>query len=729
MRRKIRRPTAARALIVRRVASITESNLSSTGGAPLVFTVTVQYDSQDRLVSSTDSAGNTTSCAYDSLGRVVRVTDPNGNDTTYAYDFMGDCLASVSYAGSSSAQSPVIVRSSSATYDSSLRCATSTDANGNTTQFGYDSLGRCTSITNADGTQLKLIWSPRSNLVGRVDPNGNVFTNVYDLNDRLIRRDITMPAAGGGGAGGALYVELFTHDGCDRLIGYRDDDSDGDFTYDSLGNCLRERLNGLATSSTYDALGNRLSLAYPGGRSLTYAYDTSSRCTSITESGALLASFDYTGLDRVSRVTYGNGMRTQIGYDGLVGTPNAQDDHGFGQVSRIRHAMTAGSPIVSDCKFTYDLKQNKTARTVAIPGQGGRTNVMMLDYDGVDQLVQSAVLDGTTLLRNTTYGLDHMGNRTNVSGAASCSGDYLLDWLVPGPQDFQMNQYTATPCDTRTYDDNGNLLSRSSPISGPVSYQYDYANRLVQAQSVDFSNGTVVITTSTYAYDALGRRFSKTVSSGTLPPNVRQYCYDGTCAIEERAGGAVIQSFVHATGLTDKIRENDTVVFEMRQGTQDYYFHTDDQGNTLALTGANGAVVERYDYDDYGAVTFLTSDGLPSGAASSVVGNPYCWGGLRLDPETGLQNNDGGGYFDPQSGRDTGGKGAIYYIKDAYQIRTIRSGGSGFSDNNPWSGGGPVAMKNGTVKFFNEAKGFGFIKEEGGQEIAKHYITIPHNFR
>ena len=35
-------------------------------------------------------------------------------------------------------------------------------------------------------------------------------------------------------------------------------------------------------------------------------------------------------------------------------------------------------------------------------------------------------------------------------------------------------------------------------------------------------------------------------------------------------------------------------------------------------------------------------------------------------------------------------------------------------------------MKKGTVKFFNEAKGFGFIKEDSGQD-AKHYITIPHN--
>ncbi|MBN8704116.1 MAG: cold shock domain-containing protein [Bacteroidetes bacterium] len=38
-------------------------------------------------------------------------------------------------------------------------------------------------------------------------------------------------------------------------------------------------------------------------------------------------------------------------------------------------------------------------------------------------------------------------------------------------------------------------------------------------------------------------------------------------------------------------------------------------------------------------------------------------------------------------------------------------------------------MKNGTVKFFNETKGFGFIKEDGGQEIFVHVSGIKQPIR
>jgi hypothetical protein len=221
-------------------------------------------------------------------------------------------------------------------------------------------------------------------------------------------------------------------------------------------------------------------------------------------------------------------------------------------------------------------------------------------------------------------------------------------------------------------------------------------------------------------YDSLGRCTSITNADGT-----RVSLGDGV--IEERSGGVFGASFV-----LDGTRSQDDGVIQMRRGGKDYFFHTDDQGNTLALTTTGGTGVERYDHDDYGAVTFLTGDGIPTGASASAVGNPYCWGGLRLDVETGLHNNDGGGYHEPQTGRAVRGK--VKIVKDM--------GGSNFASNNPWTGGsspsvamkhyitiphnlaapgglpwngGPsVEMQKGTVKFFNDAKGFGFMAGGGG---------------
>ncbi|MGZ3903078.1 MAG: cold-shock protein [Bacteroidia bacterium] len=38
-------------------------------------------------------------------------------------------------------------------------------------------------------------------------------------------------------------------------------------------------------------------------------------------------------------------------------------------------------------------------------------------------------------------------------------------------------------------------------------------------------------------------------------------------------------------------------------------------------------------------------------------------------------------------------------------------------------------MKKGTVKFFNEAKGFGFIKGDDGQEIFVHATSLNETIR
>jgi CspA family cold shock protein len=50
-------------------------------------------------------------------------------------------------------------------------------------------------------------------------------------------------------------------------------------------------------------------------------------------------------------------------------------------------------------------------------------------------------------------------------------------------------------------------------------------------------------------------------------------------------------------------------------------------------------------------------------------------------------------------------------------------------NNNPFQWVKNNAMKKGTVKFFNEARGFGFITGEDGQEVFVHATGLNEDIR
>ncbi|HWX23148.1 MAG TPA: DUF6531 domain-containing protein [Candidatus Binatia bacterium] len=643
------------------VLTTTARQFSTLGGPEQDFSATNIYDALSRCVSSVDNVGNTNRYAYDSLDRVVTFFNPREYTVSYTYDLLDRCTLAIGDLDGDGFPDLVHDQFSQAVWSSnSGRLLATIDSHTNSTTYAYDALDRCALVTSPNGTPHTFAWNSLSDLASQQDPNGTVVLHTYDFDGRCISNNINP----GPGVSSSTTVETFQYDGLSRLVHHHDDACDGDFTYNSLGDCTRETLNGLATSSTYDSLGNQLSLTYPGGRALSYTYDSLNRCSSIVDSGAVLASFDYDGPNRLSRVSFANKMRTRIFYDGISGTPNAPGDFGLGQVRSIRHAASGGLPVINDASFAWDRNGNKTARTVTIPSPTPRTNSMTLAYDPLDRLTTVSVASNSLPVRLTTYSLDRVGNRTNVSGEP-CFGPYTLSPLVP-PGDFQMNRYTATPCDSRTYDNNGNLIARGLSTGDTLSYTYDGCDRLV---GVSLSGVAV----AAYAYDALGRRISKTVFSGGLPPDTTLFLYDGTEVIEERDHGVTSATYVCRKGEpveTDKDCGGPSL---MTRAGQTYYVHPDDQGNVLALTEAAGNVVERYEYDDFGAVTFLTSDGSPTSATASSVGNPYLFGGLRLDPETGLHCDDGSCYLDPLSGR--------YILRAGVPLA--------FADNNPWSASPP----------------------------------------
>ena len=332
-----------------------------------------------------------------------------------------------------------------------------------TTLFAYDSRDRCVLVTEADGTSRSREWSLRSNLALCQEANGTVITNAYDLLDRCVSRLITPGPA----VAATTTFEVYAYDGLSRLTLASNDVSRVEFSYDSLGHRVQEIQDGLVSTYTYEAVGNRLSLEYPSGRVVTYGYDALDRVSSISSSpGGLppspVATYEYDGMDRVSRITRGNNVTTTVEWNGAVSPPNPADDFGVRQVVSVTHEDVGVGVVVDQRLLAYDRNQNKTVRIQGVPfAPGGPVTTNVFLYDPLNRMTDFTRERGFTNDLFKSHVLDGNGNRqlTITNGLAF---PYTLDPTLPVPGDFQVDQYTLTPFvfAPQQYDENGALLSR-----------------------------------------------------------------------------------------------------------------------------------------------------------------------------------------------------------------------------------------------------------------------------
>ncbi len=264
--------------------------------------------------------------------------------------------------------------------------------------------------------------------------------------------------------------------------------------------------------------------------------------------------------------------------------------------------------------------------------QGGLTH--SFSYDSVDRMIGSTL--STTPSVNVTYTLDGVGNRTTVTGGDN-PGNYTMSAANP-PADAQMNQYTTTPMDPngRTYDNNGNLLTRTGTNPPAGTFAYDYKNRMVRfVESVSGKRHD-------YVYDCQGRLIKTVVDVAAPTEGQTLYYYKGHQIVEERDGTDTVQAtFVYGNYIDE--------VITMRRLNTDYYYVRDDQYNVMAIANSSGVIVESYDYGDFGRPVNPTTRQPITGSA---VGNPFFFTGRVYDWQTGLYNYRTR-YYDPIAGRFT----------------------------------------------------------------------------
>lgn len=579
--------------------------------SPLNNQTVMEYDDLGQMTGMTDAAGNKTIFTYNDFGNLVSTTDPLGNTTSYTYDAVGINKTSVTDARGNKTTFSFDAnnRLTGVTHpDGTFRtyaydcCSMTgiTDEKGNTTTFTHDKVLNQTKVIDPAGSLTEMMYDGNGNLITVRDPLSRSTTNSYDTANRPVRH--TNPLSGsitysydGNGNLTTLADERskqtqFTYDVNNRLLTNTDPLNEvtqfvrdelnrvkqiitpqsGEILYhfDDDGRMTDKFFNATNVASiTRDGNGNIISVIDPVGSS-TYAYSSRNELTGITWQDGATATFTYDEVGNIGGIQYPETLSATYEYDSR---------------NRVQRITWGGATVT----FEYDPVGNLVKET--------RSNgtVSEYAYDAANRLTGVNHKKGTSSFAQVHYIRDAAGNIVNENSSTATPLTFAAETFNGVYNDA--NQISTRGSDAYTYDKNGNLTTVTG--TRPMNATYDPENRLL---SLALSE-----TTSTYAYNGLGARVSKSQGSGTT-----NYHYDhlGRLLFETDQNGNVIASYCYAGGILAAMQASDGSV---------YYYHFDKTGNTLAMTDAAGNVVNAYRYEPFGKV--MTHTG--------AVRNPFTYVG------------------------------------------------------------------------------------------------------
>ncbi len=556
------------------------------------------------------------------------------------------------------------------------------------------------------------------------DGNGNVHAYAYDVLGRPVSDAIVTLGPGVDGAVRRLATAYDTG-GHPYLFTTHDAATGGAIvdqvrrTYWGLGELIREyQQHGAAVDVAttpvlgylFTSMGNGdnndrpIAMFYPNSRYVDYLYNPGidsaiSRVSAMTDDSqsrptTVIEAYTYLGLDTIVARAH---PQTGVDLTFLAQTSDALaiTDGGdryagldrFGRVVDQNWVTGAGTPswaAVDRLQYGYDRAGNRLYKAnLTAPAQSelyranstasGDSNTA---YDGLGRMgafargtLSASGRNGTqldtiaTASRGQGWALDALGNWSGVT----------TDGATVTRTANAQNQTTAVSGGTApTYDANGNTTA-----DGGKTFTYNAWNRLVAVK-----NG-VGTTLESYRVDALGRRIIEDLTGSGGQVNHLYYTVRHQVA-EERLGGTAVANIVHeytwGLGYVDDLAIRDDL--DAWGPTRRLYARQDANYNVTAITSATGVVLERYQYDPYGVVTFANANYTPIAGNVSGLGWQYLHQGGRLDTVSGwyiFRNRDliaGEGRWaerDPE-GLKAGDKNIYRYVSNSPSNRRDPSG-------------------------------------------------------
>ncbi|WP_302179662.1 RHS repeat-associated core domain-containing protein, partial [Xanthomonas fragariae] len=585
-----------------------QTQIKAMAGTSEARTTTLVYNADGDVASMTDPLNRTTRFGYTACC-LTSVTDPLGNVTNATCNAAGQRLTLTDalnhtttfiWTGEDLTQiSDPLERNVYFRYDVLGRMIAAQDVQGNLSRLEYDVLGRAVKSIDPLGNTVQTGFDANGNVAAILLPHGNGVTSTYDARDRRVTRTDALG-----------QVERWTYDKMDRVTHYTD---------------RRNRV----TTYAYDALGRSTTTTFPGmGGSVTASYDAGNRMVALADSVSGTLGWSYDSFDQITAANSPQGTIT-YGYDAagrrtkMQAATQAQVVYGYDTADRLTE-ITQGTEKVS---FAYDPANRRITQTLPNHVQTAYT------YNNANQVTGLAWgKAGQAALGSLGYGYNTVGQLVAQTGTHVPQS---LPTASSGNSFDDNNRQTKANNVALSYDESGHLLN-----DGSRSYIWDDRDRLSKIQQ----SGTTI---ASFSYDALGRRTVKT-EGGTST----QYLYDGQDPVQETQGSTV-NPILTGLGIDQRYARNDT-------GGRTYFL-TDHLGSTRLLTNAAGNVVQRYEYDPYGATT----------QSSTAYTNPYQYTGREKDL-SGLYYYRAR-YYRPQWGRFisedpiklAGGVNGYIYVKDS----------------------------------------------------------------
>ncbi|PEA58358.1 hypothetical protein CON74_23560 [Bacillus thuringiensis] len=596
-----------------------------------------EYDELDRLITVTNSMGNTIRHQYDSLNNLVLKMDPLGNVIRYSYDFFGRrtgeiCEMTETGLGGDTPINSVIT---SFNYDPNNNLISIIDPLGRETRQLFDALNRRRALIFTDGSQNTTDYDKDGNIVKTTDCNGLVRNYTVDALGRTtyIKVDNSQLLPGLT-VKGANY-EKYTYDALGRTVMEENDYVQSEISLNSLGWATSETfkfntldapfLTSLKMDREYYDSGALKLLTYPDGRTVRYDRNETDQLTRIknitvgndypgrasTPNTYQILSIDYIGKQR-SRKRLANSAEIIYHYDGakrLIEIKNRsasgknfltiQQMYDAAANLRFRNDVTVtggrGERFLYDS--LYRVTRHETVSYIPLftsnsfaPAKSRIKSPIPNRQDSINKITGPL----KQLSNNLTWAYDANGNRVTEQPETS---DPTVNYIVN-----ELDQYTMISGISHTYDANGNMID-----DGTQQYHYDSMDRLVTV--IDKDSGT---TLCRFFHDVRGRRILELADGHS-----KHLLYDGLDLILEYRDGTIFAQYVHDDII-------DSPVQIAAEGTEHYY-HADHSGSVRVLTNKSGDPVATYCYTPFG---------LSLNSAASPY-NPVRFAGRRLDKTIG----------------------------------------------------------------------------------------------